>query len=79
MKLLFVASIIICFIMTSLYFSRIIPYDTAMPVIVACLAVICLDKTLCGYRANNKRAFGLFGLAFILCTVFVISSLLNII
>lgn len=79
MKILFLAAIVICFIMTCLYFNKMVSYAVAMPIIVACIAIICLDKTIQAYKANNKRVFGIFGLATILCFTFVITSLLGII
>ena len=79
MKILFLLSLLVCLVMTVLYFNGIVAYCIAMPVIVGCFGIMLLDKTIKAYKLKNKRAFGIFGISTVLAFTFVITSVLGII
>ena len=79
MKVLFLLALVVCLVMTVLYFNGVVVYDIAMPIMVGCMAIMTLDKTINAWKIKNKRAFGIFGFALVLCVTFVITALLGII
>ena len=79
MKGLFLVSLVICVVLTCLYFNNIVSYDFAMPIIVTCIGIMTLDKAIQAYQIKNKRAFGIFGFAVVFCFAFVAAELLGII
>lgn len=79
MKILFLLSVLVCFLASYLYFTKVLTYAVAMPIIVSCFAIMLLDKTIKAYKLKNKRAFGIFGISTVLAFTFVITSVLGII